>query len=104
MSDTQFLHKESCPRCGSKDNLGRYSDGHAYCFSASCGYREPPTDGDVIQTPAKQATVFEPLVGETMALRKRSIREDTCKKYGYRMGHSNGQIEHGGDVRLTDGS
>ena len=104
MSDTQFLHKESCPRCGSKDNLGRYSDGHAYCFSASCGYREPPTDGDVIHTPLKQSKDFEPIVGETMALRKRGIREDTCKKYGYRMVHYNGQVAHACDVRLTDGS
>lgn len=33
-----FKHHESCPRCGSKDNLGRYSDGSAWCFG--CHYRE----------------------------------------------------------------
>lgn len=43
-----FLQHESCPKCGSKDNLGRYSDDSAYCFG--CGYTEkggkytPPTD------------------------------------------------------------
>lgn len=37
---------EACPECRSRgvdtrgDNLGRYPDGHAWCFS--CGYYEPP--------------------------------------------------------------
>ena len=33
-----FEQHEPCPKCGSKDNLGRYSDGSAYCFG--CGYTE----------------------------------------------------------------
>jgi hypothetical protein len=33
-----FVKHEACPRCGSKDNLGRYSDGSAWCFG--CHYRE----------------------------------------------------------------
>lgn len=42
---SKFLHLEQCPRCREKgrdrgrDNLGRYSDGGAYCYS--CGYSEP---------------------------------------------------------------
>ena len=38
MSDSRFLQHESCPSCGSKDNLARYSDGGAWCFG--CKYRE----------------------------------------------------------------
>lgn len=34
----KFLRHEPCPSCGSRDNLGRYSDGSAYCFG--CGYQE----------------------------------------------------------------
>ena len=34
----KFLKHESCPQCGSRDNLGRYSDGSAWCFG--CGYYE----------------------------------------------------------------
>lgn len=34
----RFVKHESCPRCGSRDNLGRYSDGGAFCFG--CGYSE----------------------------------------------------------------
>lgn len=31
-----FVKHEGCPKCGSKDNLGVYDDGSAYCFG--CGY------------------------------------------------------------------
>ena len=34
-----FVSHESCPRCGSKDNLGVWSDGHKWCFG--CGYYKP---------------------------------------------------------------
>ena len=34
----KFIKHESCPQCGSRDNLGRYSDGSAWCFG--CGYKE----------------------------------------------------------------
>lgn len=34
----KFSHHEPCSSCGSRDNLGRYSDGSAYCFG--CGYTE----------------------------------------------------------------
>lgn len=37
----RFLHHEPCPRCGSRNNLGRYDDGSAWCFG--CHYRESAT-------------------------------------------------------------
>ena len=40
MSKSKFLKHESCPNCNSKDNLARFSDGHAYCFG--CNYTEQP--------------------------------------------------------------
>jgi DNA primase len=36
-----FLQHISCPKCGSKDNLGEYTD-HYYCFG--CGYRKTKND------------------------------------------------------------
>lgn len=30
--DSFFLHHSPCPKCGSRDNLAEYSDGHAFCF------------------------------------------------------------------------
>lgn len=35
----RFVSHEPCPKCGSRDNLGRYSDGSAWCFG--CSYFEP---------------------------------------------------------------
>ena len=34
----RFVKHEACPSCGSRDNLGRYSDGSAFCFG--CHYTE----------------------------------------------------------------
>ena len=34
-----FSHHEPCPKCKSKNNLGRWTDGHAFCFG--CSYYEP---------------------------------------------------------------
>lgn len=36
-----FLHHESCPKCGSRDNLARYDDGSGWCFG--CGFYQPAT-------------------------------------------------------------
>jgi hypothetical protein len=36
-----FLHHESCPKCGSRDNLAKYDDGSGWCFG--CGYYQPAT-------------------------------------------------------------
>jgi len=33
-----FVRHDPCPSCGSRNNLGRYSDGHGHCYG--CGYRE----------------------------------------------------------------
>lgn len=38
---SNFIKHNPCPRCGSKDNLGEWDDGHVYCFG--CGYYTSPT-------------------------------------------------------------
>lgn len=38
-----FVRHESCPNCGSKDNLAIYSDNSYYCFS-QCGYKSLSED------------------------------------------------------------
>jgi Zn ribbon nucleic-acid-binding protein len=35
---SRFSHHEPCPQCGSKDNLGVWTDGHKFCFG--CKYHE----------------------------------------------------------------
>lgn len=34
---SRLVKHESCPNCGSRDNVGVYSDGHKWCFTP-CGY------------------------------------------------------------------
>ncbi len=83
-----FLHKEPCPSCGSKDNLARYSDGHAHCFG--CNHYEPGEG----QTPQqRKPRMASGLIqgGEYEALTKRGISEETCRKFGYQV------------ARLSDG-
>lgn len=38
---SEFLAHEPCPKCGSKDNLARFDDGHGWCFG--CNHYEPPS-------------------------------------------------------------
>ena len=37
VNDEAYVGKKACPKCGSKDNVHRYPDGHEYCFGG-CGY------------------------------------------------------------------
>lgn len=79
--------KEPCPRCGSKDNLKRYADGHAHCFSAGCGYFEA-ADGEVREVDRKAGGGGGELLTEdyshtpSQGLAKRKIDKATLTKYG----------------------
>lgn len=81
MEESQLIRKEPCPSCGSKDNLARYSDGHAYCFSPGCSHYEPG-DGDEPRAPSKEPSK-ELLQGDYIALKSRGITEETCRTLGY---------------------
>jgi twinkle protein len=82
-NDSTFAHHEACPQCNSKDNLARYTDGHAYCFGHNCGYYEPPTDiiKPIQMTNKSKTTQF--IKGEYLDLPKRKIFADTCSKFRY---------------------
>lgn len=90
MSESDFLHKEPCPECGSRDNLARYSDGHGYCFG--CSYYEHSTadTSDFRQRPM-EILRMDFINGEVKQLKTRGISEDTCNKWGYHVGTFNGQ-------------
>lgn len=59
---TKYVTHEACPECRKNgkdqhgDNLGRYPDGSAYCFS--CRYIEPPTR---LIKPHKEPKLADPL-------------------------------------------
>lgn len=81
-TESTFIAKEPCPSCGSKDNLGRYSDGHGHCFG--CGHYE---HGDTSYQP-KERRMAAGLIpdGEVRALVARKLTEETCAKWRYTVG------------------
>lgn len=84
-SESQFVGKEPCPACGSRDNLARYSDGHAYCFG--CEHYEPATGETHTANKTNRKPRVEGLItGEFAPLLKRKITEETCRKFGYQVG------------------
>lgn len=89
-TDSEFVGKEPCPECGSRDNLARYSDGHAYCFG--CRYYEPADDAEGY-TPRERKPMSSDLlpVGRAQALRRRGLSEETCAKWGYTVSEMSGQ-------------
>jgi twinkle protein len=88
-NDSVCIGHEPCPKCGSRDNLARYSDGHAYCFSVSCEHYEAG-DGSAPSTQPRRPRMSGDLIdnGEFRALGKRGITEETCRKFGYKVGTS----------------
>lgn len=95
MSDSSFVGHEPCPDCGSSNNLARYDDGHAVCFSNGCAHYEHATGGGAAVTAASSpsaAKVATRLVaGNHEALSARKISAETCKQYDYRVGEMGGK-------------
>lgn len=82
---SRVVGRESCPECGSADNVARYEDGGAHCFTPGCGYHEHPGDGQEAATPRQRGPV-DFLTGEVRELRSRRLHAATCAKYDYRVG------------------
>lgn len=101
-SESEFLHKEPCPECGSKDNLARYTDGHGFCFG--CEHYEPATGdsagrgGVVSEDDDEDASTPKWITGEATALGKRGLTEEACRKYGYVLGKD----KHGRTVQVAN--
>lgn len=79
---------EPCPKCGSKDNLKRYADGHAHCFSAGCSHHEPPgtAKAEKPKTSVKLPVdkVIDPPPGAyDTPLKSRGIEAKTLRRFRY---------------------
>jgi len=89
---SEGIVKEACPKCGSQDNLARWPDGHAHCFTPGCDHREPagasvseaPQAAEARRPAAPAASAFIP--GEARALAKRGLSAETCAKWHYHVG------------------
>ena len=90
-NDSNYLWKEPCPACGSRNNLGRYDDGHGYCFGCHYYEKEKPNSESVtmqnlhLKTYPKSQGLLS-LQGEATDLTTRQLREDTCRYWSYRAG------------------
>ncbi len=73
--------KLPCENCGSSDARAIYHSGVSICFS--CGERHAPQ--------AEHASVGKRDFkrGRFVALKKRGIREETCRRYGYELSDDN---------------
>lgn len=87
MEDSSLIRKEPCPKCGSKDNLARYSDGHAYCFTPGCEHFEPAEGADAATEFVTPDKPKELLTGTFVELKARGISEETCRLYNYQRAH-----------------
>ena len=88
-SSSEFVSHEACPKCGSQDNLARYSDGHGYCFG--CEYYENGDGSEPKVAPRTRKNELDLIDVEYQPLIKRCINEETCRKFGYSTGEVGGK-------------
>lgn len=93
-----FLHTAPCVSCGSKDNVGVYSDGHSFCFGCSA-YTHGGGEGtqgspSKVGEDTKGSSPTGLIYGHTQAIRTRYLDEATCKLYNYQVGEYNGAPCH----------
>ena len=97
---SQYMHKEPCPKCGSRDNVAVYSNGRKKCFGAGCDYillQHLPTDNappeiDGMKSPSKKKSLIQHDTYTSIASRR--ISQETCAKYDYSVQNTNGTVRH----------
>lgn len=81
--ESTFVKHEPCPKCGSGNNLARYSDGHAHCFTGGCGHYERGngTASDFASVSKKPTRAFE-MTGTIASIPDRKISQAIAAKFG----------------------
>lgn len=104
--ESHYIGKEPCPKCGSRDNLARYSDGHGHCFG--CGHYE---HGDGSPSTTKRTRVETPERAklrpdqeflteiEYGPLNKRGLTQATAEKWKYGIAYDE---HHGTKVQVAN--
>lgn len=96
---SEFVEHEPCPKCGSQDNLARYTDGHGFCFG--CQYYE---HGDDTQESVVKDNKMEFIEGDVSPLNKRKLTQETVEKWGYKQGTYKGKKVHLANYRDIQGN
>jgi len=91
--ESTFVQHEPCPSCGSSDNLARYSDGHAVCFSGGCNHYEHG-NGQIGQVAQRKPMRSLEMTGVIAAIPDRRISQSTCQRYGV-------TVEYGTDGQIV---
>ena len=91
--ESTFVQHEPCPSCGSSDNLARYSDGHAVCFSGGCNHYEHG-NGQIGQAVQRKPMRSLEMTGVIAAIPDRRISQSTCQRYGV-------TVEYGTDGQIV---
>lgn len=86
----RLVAHEPCPKCGSRDNLARYADGHAHCFG--CRHHEPPTGASPTRPKRGTSVPTAKLIeGSVRDLRARRLSAETCALFDYSCGEYRGR-------------
>lgn len=97
-----FSHKESCPQCGSKDNVAVHTDGYKKCFTPQCGYYEYGNSDNKSMRKNISKTISDM---EVVDIRARGLTARSCEKYGYSRGTYGNDPAHIMEYRdITDSS
>jgi len=87
--EDSFERHEPCPKCGGRDSLARYRSGSASCFAIGCKHWEPSSDLPLSTTSTRKKPVMSKdliLDGVAEAIPSRGLSEETCSKWGYKIG------------------
>lgn len=88
-NDSEFIRHIPCPDCKSRDNAAVFTDGHEFCFG--CGYYKRG-DGELPQTVGRKRVQGLIVDSEIMPLAKRSLSDETCRKFSYSVGEYQGKF------------
>jgi len=83
------MHHIECGTCGSTDANSLYDDGHTHCFACDTTVQSASDSTESGAPKVRQdASLLE---GSFQWLKKRHISEETCKKWGYKVGKLSGK-------------
>jgi twinkle protein len=77
---SKFIRHETCPDCGSKNNLAIYDD-HENCFTEGCGRHVEYSDRKGSRIRSEERKPITPLAERAVAIKDRAISSSTVAKY-----------------------
>lgn len=90
----RVVSRESCPQCGSTDNVARYEDGGYYCYTPDCTYAGKGDQGYVPQVKSIKVMNASELRGVVEDIPNRRLSKATCQKFGV-------TVEYGSDGKIS---